>query len=101
MRVIWKPYKQKFGDYIMYLETNRICWREYLSPLKLILLSVNALCFGGCLVLLALGSAGGPMVLLTVGTGLSLFGGLTGALIATRRANKEAEQSYDEKGTVS
>ena len=59
--------------------------RDYLSPLKLTLLVINAVCLGGCIVLLSIGSAGGPLVLLTVGLVLSLFAGLTGAIIAYRR----------------
>jgi hypothetical protein len=60
-------------------------WRSYLSPLKLSLLAVNAVCFGACVVLLTFGSGGGPLVLLTIGTGLSAGAGLTGAIIASRK----------------
>ena len=63
------------------------CCASWLSPLKLILLAINAVCFGGCLVLLAAGKGDGPVVLLTVATGLMLFAGLTGALIASRQAH--------------
>ena len=41
------------------------------------------------MVLLALGSVSGPLVLLTIGTGLSLFAALTGAIIASRRSRTE------------
>ena len=61
------------------------CRCNWLSPLKLTLLAINAVCFGGCLVLLALGRGGGPVLLLTFGTGLAMLAGLTGALMATRR----------------
>jgi len=64
------------------------CWLGWLSPIKLILLAINAVCFGGCLVILAAGNVSGPLVLLTIGTGLSLFAGLTGALIAYFRIRK-------------
>jgi hypothetical protein len=60
-------------------------WRDWLSPLKITLLAINAVCFGGCVVLLALGTVSGPLVLLTVGTGLSLGAGLAGAIIAWRK----------------
>jgi hypothetical protein len=60
-------------------------WREYLSPLKITLLAINAVCFGGYIVLLAFGAGGGPLVLLTIGTGLSLGAGLTGAIVAARK----------------
>lgn len=63
-------------------------WRDFLSPLKLSLLVVNAVCFGGCVVLLALGRSGGPLVLGTVGTGLMLAAGVTGAMVAARRLKK-------------
>jgi hypothetical protein len=61
------------------------CWRKWLSPLELTLLVINAVCFGGLVVLLALGSGNGPLVLLTIATGLSLTAGLIGALVASRR----------------
>ena len=57
---------------------------HWLSPLMLTLLAVNAVCFGGCIVLLAFGSS---VVLLTIGTGLSLGAGLTGAVLATRQGS--------------
>lgn len=60
-------------------------WGVYLSPLRLSLLTVNAFCFGGLLVLLALRTPSGPLVVLTIATGLSLFAGFAGALIASRR----------------
>jgi predicted NBD/HSP70 family sugar kinase len=60
-------------------------WREYLSPLQLTLLAINAVCFGGCLVLLAIGAGDGPLVLLTIGTGLAFGAGLAGAIVAGRK----------------
>ena len=60
-------------------------WREYLSPLKIALLAINAVCFGACVVLLVSGAESGPLVLLTVGTGLSFLAGLAGAIIAARK----------------
>ena len=57
-------------------------WREYLSPLLITLLAINTICFGGFIVLLAIGAGGGPLVLLTIGTGLAFGAGLAGALIA-------------------
>ena len=67
-------------------DDTRASWcRAYLSPLKISLLAVNAVCFGACVVLLALGSGGGPLVLLTVGTGLSFAAGLAGAIMTARR----------------
>jgi len=66
-------------------EKHQSNWRECLSPLKITLLAINAVCFGGCLVLLALGTVSGPLVLLTTGTGLSLCAGLAGAIIASRK----------------
>jgi hypothetical protein len=60
-------------------------WREYLSRLKITLLAINAVCFGACIVLLAFGTGGGPLVLLTIGTGLSLGAGLTGAIVVARK----------------
>jgi hypothetical protein len=56
-----------------------------MSPLRITLLATNAVCFGGCVVLLALGTVSGPLVLLTVGTGLSLGAGVAGAMIASRK----------------
>ena len=57
-------------------------WREYLSPWKLTLLAINAVCFGACITLSAVG-AGNP--LLTIGTGLAFGAGLTGAIVAARQ----------------
>ena len=68
---------------------NAKCCADYLSPLKLTLLAVNAICFGGCVVLLAAGRGDGPVVLLTIGVGLMLFTGLTGALIAACRTRAQ------------
>ena len=62
---------------------------RYLSPLMLSLLVINAICFGGCVVLLALGSGGGPLTLLTVGTGLSFVAGLAGAIVVARRMRSQ------------
>lgn len=65
--------------------TERRDCSEWLSPLRLCLLVINAICFGGCLVLLALGKTSGPLILLTVAVGLSLFAGAAGAILASRR----------------
>jgi hypothetical protein len=46
------------------------------SRMDMAVLVVNTMVFGGCLVLLLLGSAGGPLVLLTIG----VFGMLVGKL---------------------
>ena len=66
-------------------EKQQSDWRGYLSPLKITLLAINAVCFGACIVLLVLGAGGGPLVLLTIGTGLSLGTKLTGAIVAARK----------------
>jgi hypothetical protein len=71
------------------------CWRDYLSPLKLSLLVVNAVCFGGFIVFLALGKSSGPLVGMTVATGLMLFAGLAGALMASRRVIKQKPNLND------
>jgi len=57
-------------------ENARDCCRGWLSPLKLTLLVINAICFGGCLVLLAVKNADVPLVLLTISVGLMLFAGM-------------------------
>jgi hypothetical protein len=59
--------------------------REYLTPLKLTLTTINAVCFGACLVLLVSGKGGTPLVFLAIGTGLSFVAGLVGAIIASRK----------------
>ena len=69
----------------MTTQTERKCGSEWLSPLRLSLLVVNAVCFGGCLVLLAVGHVSGSLVLLAVGVGLSVFAGTTGAIMASHR----------------
>lgn len=63
-------------------------WAHFLSPIWLILVAVNAFCFGGLLVLLATGRGGGS-VLLTISTGVLFCTGLTGALIASVRARRQ------------
>lgn len=70
---------------MMTTETRRRSSTGSLSPLRLTLLVVKAICFGGLLVLLALGKSGGPVILLTVGVGLSVFGGVAGAIGTSRR----------------
>lgn len=66
-------------------EKSNPSWHEWLSPLKIILLAINAVCFGGCIVLVAVGRGGGPLILLTIATGLSFGAGLTGAILASRQ----------------
>jgi hypothetical protein len=65
--------------------TRSTSWQDGMSPLRITLLAVNALCFGGCVVLLAVGTASGPLLLLTIGTGLSLGAGVAGAITALRK----------------
>ncbi len=67
----------------MTTEANRDCWSAFLSPLRLIVLAVNAMCFGGFLAFLAAGEGG---VVITVLTGVMFFSLLTGALVASCRA---------------
>ena len=70
-------------------------WRQWISPLRLTLLAVNAFVFGGCVVLLTLGTASGPMIGLTIATGLSFGAGLTGAIIASRKTfGSNQQQSH-------
>ena len=64
-------------------------WNDHISPLKLSLLAVNAVCFGGFIVFLALGESSGPLVGMTIATGLMLFAGLVGALVASRRVIRQ------------
>lgn len=59
--------------------------RQWISPLRLTLLAVNAVCFGACLVLLALATVSGALIVLTIGTGLSFGAGLAGAIGAARK----------------
>lgn len=66
-------------------EKREAGWHAYLSPLRLTLLAVNGVCFGGLLVLLALGKASGPVIVLTIGTGLSFGALVAGALTASRQ----------------
>jgi len=66
-------------------EKQDACWRKWLSPLRITSLAINAVCFGGCIVLLAFGAASGPLVFLTIGTGLSFGAGLGGAILASRK----------------
>lgn len=66
-------------------EKREAGWRAYLSPLRLTLLAANGVCFGGLLVLLALGKASGPVIVLTIGTGLSFGALVTSAITASRR----------------
>lgn len=60
-------------------------WCYFLRPLKLTVLVVNALCFGVCIVLLGFTAVTAALILLTIGTGLSVFAGLVGAIIASRK----------------
>ena len=73
-------------------DENKKCGRVYPASYKMVLLGVNGVCFGACLVLLALTSVSGPLILLLIGTGLSLSAGLMGAIIAARCIDKEVTQ---------
>ncbi|MBI1390477.1 MAG: hypothetical protein GC154_18730 [bacterium] len=53
-------------------------------PFRITLMTLNAICFGGCCVLLILGKPNGPLVLLTIATGLSTFANLVGACLEAR-----------------
>jgi hypothetical protein len=64
-----------------------------LSRLDVALLVINAVAFGACVVLLVLGRAGGPLVLLTVGA----FGMLIGKL---GRAYYRARQSESSRAAT-
>ena len=66
------------------VEKKKNVGMEWMSPFRIILLVIHTLCFGACVVLLASGASGGPLVLLTIGTGLSLGAGLIGAILASR-----------------
>jgi hypothetical protein len=67
-------------------------WQQWISPLRITLLMINAFCFGGLIVLLALGGGSGSTVVLTIGVGLMLFAGLTGAIVASRRDRFQIEK---------
>lgn len=67
--------------------------QRWLSPLRITLLAINAVCFGAFLVLLAVGTASGPVVVLTIATGLSFGAGLAGALIAARNSRRVREKA--------
>ena len=70
----------------MNYKTNRDdCWQGYLSPLKLTLLAINGVCFGGLVVVLILGTTTVASVVLTVATGMSFGALLAGAITASRR----------------
>lgn len=74
------------------VDLKQLAPREFLSPLNVILLAANGVCFGGCLVMLLLGHINIPLILLTLGTGLS-FGALTlGAYLCAR---KETQHKQD------
>jgi hypothetical protein len=60
-------------------------WRDGMSSVRVTLRAIKAVCFGGCVVLRAGETARGPLVLLTVGTGLSLAAGLAGTMAASRK----------------
>ncbi len=64
---------------------HHAAWQDWISPLKLVLLAINAVCFGACVVLLVVGTASGPLVVLTIATGLSFTAGLIGAIVASRK----------------
>jgi hypothetical protein len=60
------------------------------SAWGLLLVVVNAICLGGSLVLVALGTVTGPLVLLTLGSGLSVLA----AIAASRRQRTLDQQSH-------
>lgn len=70
-------------------EKREAGWRAYVSPPRRTFLAVNGVCFGGLLVLLALGRASGPVIVLTIGTGLSFGALVAGAITASRRVRRK------------
>ena len=82
-----------------------LSFSDGVSPLRLSLLAINAVCLGACMVLLTIRSANGPLVLLTIGVGLSFGTGFVGAMAASRkrRMNHPIVRDYpagDDEGTV-
>jgi hypothetical protein len=70
------------------VKKNASC-REWLPPLRITTLAINAVCFGACVVLLAVRGANGPLVLLTIGTGLASGTGLAGAILGSRGSREK------------
>lgn len=60
---------------------------KYLSPFHLSLLAINGICFGGCLVLLAVKGVSGPLILLTIASGLLFLGEFSGTFLAIQGIN--------------
>jgi hypothetical protein len=68
-------------------EKQHTTWQDWISPLRITLLAINAVCFGACVVLLLVGTPSGPLLVLTIATGLSFAAGLTGAIVASRKGS--------------
>ena len=74
---------------------KKVC--EYLSPLRLSLLVVNGICFGGFVMLILLGKSNVFLIVMTASTGLMLFAGLAGALLASRCIIKQKHNLEHQK----
>jgi len=68
------------------MSTNNLL-KFHLSKTGLIILAINCFVFGGCIVMIALGAANGPVILLTIGTGLYTVAGFAGIYIAKKQIN--------------
>lgn len=62
-------------------------------PWGVVSLTINAICFWGCLVLLVLGTVTGPLVLLAIGTGLSAGAGFAAVLKLAGRQRHDSHPS--------
>lgn len=66
-----------------------------LMRLRIVLLCLNSIAFGACLVLLATSrSVSGPLVLLTIGSGLSAAAGFANLLMRARRQELESSRPH-------
>lgn len=71
----------------------------YLSPVTVPLLALNAACLGMCIVLWARGAGDGPLLLLTIGSALTL-GGSVGTVVMPCKHGKRGIGSAPQEATV-
>jgi hypothetical protein len=68
-------------------EKAHVSWREFITPRKLTLFALSWISFCVCIILLAIGRTGSPLVLVLIGTGILFFCGLIGIIREVRARN--------------
>ena len=91
---------RKWGTSMNTTEKQRYQREPYLSPFKVTLPALNAACLGVCIVLWAVGDGDGPLVLLTIGSGLTVGAGSVGTVVMLCTQGRRGIGSSPQDATV-